>query len=324
MSESFAFAGDTAVGEVVARKLQEAGFVLADSLATADYIFTYCLTQSQLEDVYLGTGGAVESAHEGCCLVDLSPSTHTLAREIYAVARVNELQALDAPLVLRDLCSHDAFGDSNNVMMLVGGEEDAFEEALPLLDALSSDVRFMGQAGMGQLAKAMATVQQAATLVAVVEARALAKAHGEEAAQAMNAAVDAGLVVPAMADLYQAMLDSHFHGTHTCQVLMAETTAVMNAAEDAQMVLPQVESCERLLELFLVVGGADLPAAALTLAYSEEEECKPYGLDWSRAEHLYEHDHDHDHDHDHYHDFDDYDYDEDEDDYAGYGGFSSN
>lgn len=323
MSESFAFAGDLVVGEVLSRKLQEAGFALAESLSSARYIVTYCLSQSQLEDVYLGTDGAVESASPGCCLIDLSPSTHTAAREIYAVARVNELQALDAPLVLRDLCSHDAFGDSQNVMIPVGGEEDAFKEALPLLQALAGEVRFMGQAGMGQLAKMMATTQQAAALVSVVESRALARAHGELAMEAMQMVVDAGIALPGMQALYQAMAEGHFHGTHSCQVLMAEATAVMSAAEEAQMVLPQIESCERLLELFLVVGGGELAPAALILAYSEEEDGKPYGLEWARAEGLYHH-HDHDHDHGDYDGFDDLD-DEygDEDDYAGYGGFPS-
>ena len=345
MNKTFAFAGDQAVGQVVAGKLQEAGFALAAGLASADYIFTYCLAQSQLEDVYLGSGGAVESAKEGCCLVDLSPSTHTLAKEVYAVARVNELQSLDAPVVLKDPCAHDAFGDPANVMMLVGGEDEAFAQALPLLKAIAGDVRHLGLAGSGQLAKAMCTVQQASALVSLVEARALAKAQGEEAEEALDAAVAAGIAAPCARSVYQAMLDGHFHGTYSCQVMMAELTAVMNGAEEIELVLPQAEACQHLLELFLVVGGADLAVPALSLVYSSDEESASFGLDWSRADDIYEHDHDHDHDHGHDHghhhhhdhghdDYDayadyegygyDYDYD-DEDRYgSGFGGFSSN
>ena len=80
MNKSFAFAGDTVGGELYAKKLQEAGYVLAAGLASADYIFTYCVTQTQLEDIFLGTGGVIESAKEGCCIIDLSPSTLTLAK----------------------------------------------------------------------------------------------------------------------------------------------------------------------------------------------------------------------------------------------------
>ena len=323
------------MGQIVASKLERAGYVLAPGLASADFIFTYCLTQSQLEDVYLGSGGAVESAMEGCCLVDLSPSTVTLAKEIYAIARVNELQSLDAPLVLKDPCAHDAFGDSANVMMLAGGEDEAFAQAEPLLRVLADDVRYLGLPGSGQLAKSMCTVQQAAGVISIVEARAFASVQGEEGLDAMDAAVDAGLTQPGARSVYQAMLDRHFHGTYSCQVLMSELTAVIEAAEETDLVLPQTEACQQLLELFLVVGGSDLPLPALSLSYVPDEESASFGLDWSRARDIYEHDHTHGHDHDHgaedeeyghYDEFGyDYGYDDGEDGYAGgFGAFSSN
>jgi len=333
MAKSFAFAGDQAVGQAVTRRLQEAGYALAAGLASADYIFTYCLAQSQLEDVYLGTGGAIESAKEGCCLVDLSPSTPTLAKEVYAIARVNELQSLDAPLVFKEACAHDAFGDLANLMLLVGGEDEAFADAEPLLRAIAGEVGFAGLPGSGQLAKAMLTVQKAASVVSLVEAMALAKGEGGDTDWAMRAAVASGVAAPGALEIHHAMVDGHFHGTYNCKVLMAELTAAMNAAEESGLVLPQAEACQQLLELFLVVGGGDLAIPALTLAYASDEESAPYGLDWSRAENLYEHDHDHDHGHDHvhYHDddaYDDYGYDygyDDEDGYAGgFGGFSAN
>ena len=332
MNKTFAFAGDQAVGQIVAAKLQEAGYVLAAGLASADYIFTYCVTQVQLEDILLGTGGAIESAKEGCCIIDLSPSTLTLAKEVYAIARVNELQSLDAPVVLKDPCEHDAFGNSENIMMLVGGEDGAFADAEPLLRVIAGDVRHVGLPGSGQLSKAMCTVQQAASIVSLVEARALAKVQGETGIDAVAAAVDAGLMPAGAVSVYHAMVDNHFHGTYSCQVMMAEITAAMLMAEEEQLVLPQAEACQRLLELFLVVGGANLAIPGLALAYASEEESAPYGLDWSRAEGIFENEHDHEHGHHHSHDgYDEYDdygyeygYEDDEDGYAGFGGFSAN
>lgn len=335
MQKSFAFAGDTHVGETVSRKLQDAGYVLAAGLASADYIFTYCLTQSQLEDVYLGTGGAVEQAKEGCCLVDLSPSTCTLAKEIYAVARVNELQAVDAPLVLKDPCAHDAFGDAANVMALAGGEDDAVADVEPLLSAFAGTVMRAGLPGSGQLAKAVATAQQASALVALVEAHAIGKAQGDTARTGLAAAAAAGFVPPQALAIYEAMEEGHFHGTYSCRVLLAELSAVLNGAEEVDLVLAQVEACQHIAELFVVVGGGDLPAHALALAYASDEEGAPYGLDWARANDLYGQEHDHDHGHEHHGHADDegyaydeygyeYGFEDDEDGYGAFGGFSSN
>lgn len=329
MALSFAFAGDLAVGEVLSRRMEEAGFVLASGVDSADCVCTYCLSQSTLEDAYLGTGGIIENAREGCVLVDLSPSTATMARELYALARVNEMQFIDAPLVLKDLCAHDAFGDRDNILILAGGEDEAFRIVEPLLRAIAGDVRLIGLAGAGQLGKAACTLQQVPQLVSLVEAHALSRGEdgGEEAHRsALQAAVDARIITPETARLYDAIATEHFQGTHTCAVLMAEVSAVIAGAEESQVVLPQTESCQRLLELFLVVGGAQLPGAALSLSYAEEETCAAYGIDWSRAEGLYDHEHEHDLER-----FDEdeddayrFAFDDDEEDYAGYGGFSSN
>ena len=59
-------------------------------METADAIFTYCLTQQQLEDAYWDTDGILSKAKKDCCLVDLSPSTPSFAKELYALARVSE------------------------------------------------------------------------------------------------------------------------------------------------------------------------------------------------------------------------------------------
>lgn len=327
MGRSFAFAGDKAVGGIVASALQAAGLSLAPGVHSADYVVSYCLAQSQLEDVYLGTGGIIESAGEGCFLVDLSPSTTTLAKELYALARVNEMQFLDAPMVLKDPCAHDAFGDPGNVMLLVGGEDDAFAHALPVLDALADDVRRVGDAGAGQLAKAMCTVQQASALVSLVESFALAKSHDVDGRAALSASIAAGLVPEGALTLYEAMRQRHFHGTYSCAVLMAELTAVLEAAEEIDLALPQAEACERLMELFLVVGGSDLPLPALSLVYASQEEASSHGIDWSRAEGIYSHDHagDSDSPEDGYPDDGDLDGYGDEGGYAaGFAGFSAN
>ena len=47
--------------------------------------------------------GLLQDTKEGALLVDLSPTTPSFARELYAVARVNERNTLDAPLVVRNI-----------------------------------------------------------------------------------------------------------------------------------------------------------------------------------------------------------------------------
>jgi 3-hydroxyisobutyrate dehydrogenase len=300
MVRSFAFFGDSAVCGVLADNLQAAGFELADSVEQADAVFTYCLSQDQLEDAYWGTKGVLHMMKQGGVMVDLSPSTPGFAKENYAMARVSEVQALDAPITVADITSEHAFSDSSNLVMLVGGESDVVETMMPMLTAIAQTVRPMGVPGNGQLAKVSQTIQLAAQLVAVVESHAICRANGEHALESVQAAVEDGLASPKVEALCRCIEGRDFHGSYTTQVLLSELQAVMNASEDTDVVLPQAEACLRLVELFLVVGGTDMNATALGLVYADQDECKRYHLDWSRAENLYEQDHDDDEDEDLY------------------------
>ena len=132
-------------------------------------VFTYYETQQGLEDLYFDSKGLLQDTKEGALLVDLSPTTPSFARELYAVARVNERNTLDAPLVVRNIVEEDAFASCDNLMIFVGGEEESYEEAKPMLHAIARHVLYLGEAGCGQSAKVMATLQRASALIGVIE-----------------------------------------------------------------------------------------------------------------------------------------------------------
>lgn len=234
-----------------------------------------------------------------------------------------DMQAIDAPLVIKDVCDHDAYRNKDGLIILAGAEDEVFEQMKPMLSAIASTVHHMGMPGSGQLAKATQTVQLAAQLVSLVEGWAIGKANSADVSESIRMAVSDGLMPASIVHVFDAMTDRHFHGTYTAQVMMSEIAAVLNGADDSDLILPQAEACLHLVELFMVVGGSDLNATALSLVYGDEEECAQFGLDWSRAEEIYDGAHDHDHDHD------EYDDDEEDDDGQGgfpdgFGGFSTN
>ena len=88
--KTFVFVGDTEVGSRLSQSLNAGGFSTAASLSDADVVFTYYETQQGLEDLYFDSKGLLQDTKEGALLVDLSPTTPSFARELYAVARVNE------------------------------------------------------------------------------------------------------------------------------------------------------------------------------------------------------------------------------------------
>ena len=65
---------------------------------------------------------------------------------------------------------------------------------------------------------------------------------------------------------------------------MAQLSASLMAADDADLILPQAEAAMHLLELLAVIGGSDKGLASLSLVYGSEKRCAEHGLDWTRAE----------------------------------------
>lgn len=304
--KTFVFVGDTEVGSRLSQSLNAGGFSTAASLSDADVVFTYYETQQGLEDLYFDSKGLLQDTKEGTLLVDLSPTTPSFARELYAVARVNERNTLDAPLVVRNIVEEDAFASCDNLMIFVGGEEESYEEAKPMLHAIARHVLYLGEAGCGQSAKVMATLQRASALIGVIESYATyingdVRFDWEEVIDTLSIA---GCVSPVNIAYIDAIRTHDFTGTYTVEILMAELVAALSSADDKDHIIPQAEAGFRLMELLAMVGGAAYNPAALALIFDDEDAAKRFGLDWSRAEGAYEkHDHDHDCDcgHDHSH-----------------------
>lgn len=316
MATSYAYVGAPTFIAAVEGRLAEAGFVRAADSASADIVLTYCTSASALEDLYFGDDGLVTSVAPGSVLVDLSATTPNFAREINAVATVNDLVMVEAPVTVRSLVAEDAFA-CDNLLGPVASEAEIPPAVRALLEALFGEVVEVGAPGRAQLMRNTHTLPLAAALVSAIEATAL-----DDAAARSVGALDADqvpLFSPVSADpVVRAVRQKRFTGDYTAEMLLAELSAALMAADDAEVILPGVEATMHLLELLAVIGGADMAPAALALVYRDEAAGAEAGLDWTRAEQAYGSGHDHDHGDDE--DWDTFD-DADWNDPADYDGF---
>jgi 3-hydroxyisobutyrate dehydrogenase len=327
---NFVFVGDTEIGSRISQSLIEGGFSSAPGLRDADVVFTYYETQQGLEDLYFDSQGLLQETRADALLVDLSPTTPAFARELYAVARVNDRYTLDAPLVVRNIVEEDAFAEKDNLLMFVGGEEESFDQVRAMLHAIARHVLYLGEVGCGQSAKIMATLQRASALIGVIESYAT-YVNGDvvfDWEEVIDTLSIAGCVSPVNIAYIDAIRNKDFTGTYTVEILMAELVAALSMADDKDHIIPQAEAGFRLMELLAMVGGASYNPAALALIFDDEDAARKFGLDWSRAAGAYD-DHDHDcacgHDHAHGASDDEFDLYEAADGFPGaFGGLSSN
>ena len=314
---SYAFVGHATVGAHVCQCLEPLGWTYTTDISQADIAFSYCTSANALEDAYFDGEGLVKRARPGTLLIDLSPASPSLARELSAVATVNDLRPVEAPLSVIDPSVPDAFETPGNLMCYVAGEPDDVDEAIDILETIAGTVERTGASGTAQLAKASRTVQASAIIASVIESEALVRATANATTSLDALDVSVRPYTAEAAPVVSAVVTDSLDGTYTIEMFMAEVSAAMSAADDVELILPQLESVMHLLEVIAVIGGSDKTPAALSLMYREEADSAAHGLDWTRAENLFA-DHDHDHNCDHGYDDDDFGM------YGGFGGYSSN
>ncbi len=285
---TYAYFGHGSVGNAIEERLSLRDFTRVDDVSDTDIVITYCTAQSELEDVYFDTEGLVQMCNAGTYLVDLSPMTPDFAREVDAVSMVSDLHFVEAPLAVRDSAREDALHDADNLLCFVAGQDDDIDALAPLFEAIASDVRPTGGPGSAQVAKAQYSLQVVAGILAAIEADALARAVRRSASgTGANVTLDTTAESPAGACALAAIKEERFSGEFTVEMLMADLTAALMTADDADLILPQAEACQHLIELLAVIGGSDMSPAGLSLVYRDEEQCSEAGLDWTRAEQAY-------------------------------------
>ena len=330
MSQTYYYTGHDTIGAHIAHRLGASGWTRVDDVADADFAFTYCTHAGALEDAYFEQDGLVKNAEPGTVLIDLSPSTPSFAREVSAVATVSDLVPVEAPIALIDPHGAEAFDDLDNIVCYLAGDEDAIESARDVLALIAGTVVATGGAGTAQLAKTAHTVQVAGQIMSAVEADAIRRATraaglvgemgeaGEPKARNAAPASSSPFLTELGRSTERAIAQDDFEGPYTVEMLMAEVVATMTAADDVDLILPQLEAIMHLLEVIAVIGGADMAPASVSLAYRSEEESARVGLDWTRAASLFS---DHEHHHGEHGDEDDLDDYDAFDDYESFGGF---
>lgn len=144
--------------------------------AASDVVVTMVGYPADVKAIYLGAGGIVERARRGALLIDMTTSSPELACRIAAAAQARAVHALDAPVSGGDVGAREA-----RLSIMVGGEREAFESALPLLRLMGANVVLQGGPGAGQHTKLCNQVIIASTMIGVCEGLAYARRSGLDA-----------------------------------------------------------------------------------------------------------------------------------------------
>jgi 3-hydroxyisobutyrate dehydrogenase len=280
------FVGLGTMGAPMARNLARAGFdvrvrdadpgrqaLLAAELAAdaavfdaPDAVITMLPTGDDVRGVLLDDEEVGAALRPGTVAIDMSSSAPVATRELGAALADRGVALVDAPV-----SGGVAKAETGTLAILVGGDDDAIEQARPVLDALGERVLRTGGLGAGHAAKALNNFVAAASFAATSEALIVGARFGlrpEDVLAALNASTGASFNT-------QFTMEPHVlrrrFGVGFAMRLMVKDIALARDLVDATgSVAPMCRLTEELWAAALAAEGPDADFTAAIRHWEEE------------------------------------------------------
>jgi len=249
-----------------AQALLDAGAQWHDSAGSASAAAGVTITMlgfpSDVEETYFGAGGVIARAPAGALLVDMTTSSPVLARRIAAAAAGRGQAALDAPVSGGDVGAKEA-----RLVIMAGGEEEAFVRARPVFDLLGKNVARLGPAGAGQHCKMANQIAVAVGMVSWVEALAYAKRAGLDPNQ-VHASISGGAAGGwSMTNLAPRALAGNFAPGFYVKHILKDMKIALDSAAEMKLDLPGLAVARKLYEQVAARGWEEDGTQALYRLY---------------------------------------------------------
>ena len=256
--------------EALARAV-EAGCLRAASAAEAvtgaEAVVTMLPAGKHVASVY--ESDVFPNAAPGTLLLDCSTIDVATARSNIEAATVNGLVAVDAPV-----SGGIAAANAGTLTFMVGGTEEGFERAQPILAQMGKAVIHAGDAGAGQAAKICNNMLLGASMVATCETLALAQRLGLDPQKFFDiASVSSGQCwsltsyapLPGVGPTTPA--DNDYKGGFAAALMLKDLRLAMEAAASVDADVPMGAKARELYEAFVAADqdGRDFSAIIQTL-----------------------------------------------------------
>ena len=176
-----------------------------EAAKSAEIAFICVGNDDDVREVILDEEGAIHGLEKSAIIVDHTTASARLAIEIYDEARKHDINFLDAPL-----SGGQAGAESGQLTIMVGGDREVFDRALPIMDCYAKACTLIGEAGSGQKAKMVNQICIASLIQGLSEALHFAKRENLDISAVMGAISKGAAQSWQMENRWQTMIDDEF------------------------------------------------------------------------------------------------------------------
>ena len=229
-----------------------------EAAAGAEVVCAMVAYPTDVEEVFLGRYGALQTMQPKTLCIDFTTSSPSLALKIFKKASKNGVFSLDAPVSGGDIGAREA-----RLSIMVGGEPSAFERAMPLFKCLGKTIIYQGEAGSGQHAKMVNQIMITGTMMGMCEGLLYTRKAGLNPERVFSSVGGGAAASWSLSNLYPRILKNDLGPGFYVEHFVKDLQIALNEAKQMKLVLPGLELAEKLYALLKADSGARLGTQAL-------------------------------------------------------------
>jgi 3-hydroxyisobutyrate dehydrogenase-like beta-hydroxyacid dehydrogenase len=246
-----------------ASELVEQGLVLHDrpsvAVQQADVVFTMVTDTEALHAVADGSHGILSGLRRGAVWVDLSTVDLAHSRQL-----AEQVQALGARMLDAPVSGSVPAAEAGDLTMFVGGDHDAYERVLPVLEQFAASVLHVGGNGQALALKLAVNISLAVQTLAFGEGVLLAQSAGIDPELAVKAFVESAVGSPMLKARGPLLLDRPEEPWFTIELMHKDLRLALEHGRDLEVPLPTTALANELFSAARAQGRRDEDVIAIT------------------------------------------------------------
>ena len=230
----------------------------------ARVVFTILPTLASVEQAIVGPGGVLEGAGADTTIIQMSTISPNLATRMEAATRARAAAFLDAPV-----SGTSSMVARRDCVVTVGGNREAFERCLPVLEVLAKRVFHVGSCGMGSYLKLVTNLIMGLNGMVLAEVLTLARGAGLDPTQTLEI-LRHGAAASKILDVRgPLMIERRFDPLMKIDLFLKDIRLMLDAGQELHVPLPLTGMMQQLYTAACAGGQAKEDLSGIVRLYEK-------------------------------------------------------
>jgi 3-hydroxyisobutyrate dehydrogenase len=230
----------------------------AEAARGAEFVMACVGNDDDLRSVCLGNDGAFAGMAVGTVFVDHTTVSAAVTRELHAKANSEQISFVDAPV-----SGGQAGAENGQLVIMCGGDEDAYDRARPIMDAYAKLAKRLGESGSGQLTKMVNQICIAGLVQGLSEGLHFAEKAGLDGRAVVEVIAGGAAGSWQMANRHETMIDDEFDHGFAVDWMRKDLGICLKTADESGASLPVTALIDQFYKDVQKMGGGRWDTSSL-------------------------------------------------------------